>query len=100
MGPYTFTWNFDDGTDESGDQNVVHTFDEAGSYNVSLAITDADDQTASDSVQIRVEESAEIAQGNEAVQEQAAEEARPDQSNRQNENTSKTAESTGSQEAA
>src|SRR5919205_657257 len=31
--PRTFTWNFDDESDGSDDQNVVHTFDEAGKYN-------------------------------------------------------------------
>jgi PKD repeat protein len=51
----------------------VHTFDEAGSYNVTLTITDTEDQTASDSVEIRVEEGAGMDEENEAVQEQAVE---------------------------
>jgi hypothetical protein len=68
--PYTINWNFDDGSEESADEEtVLHTFDEAGSYNVSLAITDTDDQTASDSVEIQVEEGAEVDEGDEAVQE-------------------------------
>jgi PKD repeat protein len=69
--PYTINWNFDDGSEESDGEAVVHTFDEAGSYNVTLTITD--DQTASDSVEIRVEEGTGMDEENEAVQEQVVE---------------------------
>jgi hypothetical protein len=62
--PYTYVWNFgDDGSsEESEEETVLHTFDEAGSYNVTLTITDTDDQTASDSVEIQVEEIPEVDQ--------------------------------------
>jgi hypothetical protein len=62
--PYTYVWNFgDDGSsEESEEETVLHTFDEAGSYNVTLTITDTDDQTASDSVEIQVEEVPEVDQ--------------------------------------
>jgi plastocyanin len=55
--PYTISWDFDDGSEESDDEeNVVHTFDEAGTYNVNLTATDSLDQIASDSIEITVEE--------------------------------------------
>jgi hypothetical protein len=69
--PYTINWNFSDGSEESKEQTVLHTFDQAGSYNVTLTITDTDDQTASDSVEIRVEEGTGMDEEDEAVQEQA-----------------------------
>src|SRR5918998_4654562 len=74
--PYTYVWNFgDDGSsEESEEETVLHTVDEAGSYNGTLTLTDTDDQTASDSVEIQVEEDTEIAEEEEAVQEQAVEE--------------------------
>jgi PKD repeat protein len=59
--PYTINWNFGDGSSEESDEGtVVHTFEEAGSYNVTLTITATDDQIASDSVEIRVEGNTEI----------------------------------------
>ncbi len=55
--PYTISWDFDDGSEESDDEEtVVHTFDDAGTYNVNLTITDSLDQIASDSIEITVEE--------------------------------------------
>jgi hypothetical protein len=98
--PYAISWNFgDDSEEERSDdskETVLHTFDEAGSYNVTLTITDTDDQTASDSVEIRVEEGTEIDEEDEAVQEQVVEEEEPeaDQSNRRNENNARAANST------
>jgi PKD repeat protein len=50
--PYTLRWDFDDGSRASDKETVEHTFDEAGTYNVTLNATDADDQTASDSLKI------------------------------------------------
>jgi hypothetical protein len=54
--PYAISWNFGDGTEGSEEQSVMHTFDEAGTYNVIATVTDSDGQTASDSLEIRVEE--------------------------------------------
>src|SRR5919109_455329 len=56
--PYTYIWNFSDGSEESDEdeQTVLHTFDEAGTYNVTLTATDTDNQNASDSIEISVEE--------------------------------------------
>src|SRR5215211_8452858 len=55
--PYTVSWDLDnDGIVESNEETVVATFNEAGTYNVTLTITDSEDQTASDSIEIIVEE--------------------------------------------
>ena len=56
--PYTYVWDFDDDSEESDEQNVVHTFEEAGTYNITLTVTDSEDQTASDSIEITVDEGA------------------------------------------
>jgi PKD repeat protein len=55
--PYTYSWDFDgEGSGESNEQTVSHTFDEAGSYDVGLTVTDSIGQSASDSMEITVEE--------------------------------------------
>ena len=69
--PYTYSWNFDDDSEESNDQTVLHTFENAGSYNVTLTITDTNNQTASHSIEIRVQEGTEIDEEDGAIQEQA-----------------------------
>src|SRR5829696_7195638 len=58
-GPYTVNWNFGDDSEESDEQSVVHTFTEAGNYTVTLTVTDSEDQTATDTLEITVEESSE-----------------------------------------
>src|SRR5829696_8621524 len=65
--PYTYIWNFGDGSEESDEQTVLHTFEEAGTYNVTLAATDTDNQNASESIVISVEEPAEEEGGGEAA---------------------------------
>jgi PKD repeat protein len=55
--PYTISWDLDDdGIGESNEQTLVVTFEEAGSYNVGLTVTDSSGQSASDSMEITVEE--------------------------------------------
>jgi PKD repeat protein len=60
-GPYTYSWDFDDeeGNGEDDEQTVSHTFEEAGSYDVDLTVTDSDGQNASDSLEVAVEEAPE-----------------------------------------
>jgi PKD repeat protein len=70
--PYTISWNFGDDSERSDEQTVSHTFDEAGTYSVVLSITDSQGQTASDSVEITVEEEA-TAQGEEQTVEEEGE---------------------------
>ncbi len=62
MEPYTYSWDFDgDGSSggEGNEQTVSHTFEEAGSYDVSLTVTDSGGQSASDSMEITIEEEVE-----------------------------------------
>ncbi len=55
--PFTYIWNFGDGSsEENDDETVEHTFDVAGTYNVDLTVIDSTSQTASDSILITVEE--------------------------------------------
>jgi PKD repeat protein len=56
--PYTIIWDFDDDSvvEESEEQTILHTFDEAGTYNVTVDVEDSEEQIASDSVEITVEE--------------------------------------------
>jgi plastocyanin len=56
--PYTVIWDFDDDSvvEESEEQTILHTFDEAGTYNVTVDVEDVEEQIASDSVEITVEE--------------------------------------------
>jgi PKD repeat protein len=54
--PYSYNWDFGDGSEGSDEQTVEHTFGEAGTYDVSLVVTDADNEEASNSIEISVEE--------------------------------------------
>ena len=54
--PYTYSWDFGDGSVESDDDETIdHTFDVAGTYNVDLTVTDSTGRTVSDSILITVE---------------------------------------------
>src|SRR5829696_1872432 len=55
--PYTVNWNFGDDSEESDEESVVHTFNEAGNYTVTLTTTDSEGETASDTLEITIEES-------------------------------------------
>jgi hypothetical protein len=48
-GPYTFDWNFGDGSPHSGAQNPSHTFNVGGSFTVTLTVTDGHGVTGTDS---------------------------------------------------
>ncbi len=75
--PYTISWDLDDdGIGESNEQTLVVTFEEAGSYNVGLTVTDSSGQSASDSMEITVEEE-EV----EAVEEEEEEEEEVEENN-------------------
>ena len=56
--PYSFSWNFGDGREErgNGDETVRHTFDQAGTYNVHVIVTDSTGRTAFDNIEINVKE--------------------------------------------
>src|SRR5215204_5477096 len=60
--PYIIRWDLDDdGIAESNEKTVVVTFNEAGTYDGVLTVTDSKGQTASDTVEIIVEEGEEVA---------------------------------------
>ncbi len=52
--PYSYSWDFGDGSEESNEQTVSHTFEEADTYIVALTITDAEGRTASDTDTITI----------------------------------------------
>jgi PKD repeat protein len=58
-GPYTYRWDFGDGSSsssrESNTQTILHTFEEAGRYNVGVTVIDSRNQIAFDSIVITVE---------------------------------------------
>jgi hypothetical protein len=55
--PYTISWDLGDGREGPADgETVLLTFNEAGMYNVAVTATDSVGQTASDSIEITVEE--------------------------------------------
>ncbi len=46
--PYTYDWDFDDGSAHSTQQNPSHSYTDPGSYTVTLTVTDAAAKTAID----------------------------------------------------
>jgi PKD repeat protein len=52
--PYTFSWNFGDGSSQSNEQNTEHTFVNPGTYVVSLTVTDSAGETVSDREEVNV----------------------------------------------
>lgn len=51
VGPYTYKWDFADGTN-STDQNPVHLFDAPGTYEVKVTATDSRGVSVTDTVQL------------------------------------------------
>ena len=67
--PYTLTWNIGEDRTESNEERVLHTFNEAGTYDVTLTATDSDGETLSDSIELQVLEP----QEDESLQEEGGE---------------------------
>ncbi|MDQ3835638.1 MAG: PKD domain-containing protein, partial [Thermoproteota archaeon] len=53
--PYDYTWDFDDGSPTSSDASVEHTFEANGTYTVTLNVTDANGEEASDTLDVKVQ---------------------------------------------
>ncbi len=63
--PYTYSWDFDgESSEEIDDDETEHTFEEAGTYNVGLTVTDSGGQIGSDIMEITVEEAPEEEEDN------------------------------------
>jgi PKD repeat protein len=52
--PYTYIWNFGDGSQRGSEQTVSHTFYQAGTYNVRVVVTDSTGRTALDRILINI----------------------------------------------
>lgn len=57
--PYTFSWDFGDGSAEETSQNPSHTYDLPGTYAAMVSVTDASDQNRSEQISIVVQEGVE-----------------------------------------
>ena len=51
----SYQWDFGDGSDPAEGEAVEHAYQEAGTYEVVLTITDANNQTATASMQITIQ---------------------------------------------
>ena len=56
--PYTFSWNFGDGSADSTDQNPSHTYDSVGVYTATVRVTDFDGDSSTATVDVSVLETA------------------------------------------
>ncbi len=63
-GPYSYLWDFDDG-DESSGRTVTHSFDEPGTFNVTVVVTDDTDRQATGSIEIEITEESDEAEDEE-----------------------------------
>ena len=52
--PYTYSWNFGDGTTATGSLNPSHIYANPGSYTASVTVTDANKLTSTGSVVVTV----------------------------------------------
>jgi len=51
-----YYWNFGDGTNDTG-VVATHVYSHLGTYNITLTVTDSNDQTASDTIKVWIQES-------------------------------------------
>ena len=54
-GPFSFSWDFGDGSPKVTDQNPVHTYDKVGEYTATLTVTDQKSHKGTDEIDIFVE---------------------------------------------
>jgi PKD repeat protein len=53
-GPFTFSWDFGDGT-KSSEQNPIHTYEKIGEYTATLTVTNQKGNKGTDEIDIFVE---------------------------------------------
>lgn len=53
-GPYTYSWNFGDGSPQVTEEDIEHTFANPGMYVVTLTVTDSTGQTVTDRREVNV----------------------------------------------
>jgi len=56
QGDYTYEWDFGDGEDPGTGQVVIHTYGDAGTYTVTLKVTDSAETTAKASESVTIKE--------------------------------------------
>ena len=54
-GPFSFSWDFGDGSQKVTDQNPVHTYEKVGEYTATLTVTDQKGHKGTDEIDIFVE---------------------------------------------
>jgi len=54
-GPFSFSWDFGDGSPKVTDQNPVHTYEKVGEYTATLTVTDQKSHKGTDEIDIFVE---------------------------------------------
>jgi len=54
-GPFSFSWDFGDGTPKVTDQNPVHTYEKVGEYTATLTVSDQKGHKGTDEIDIFVE---------------------------------------------
>ena len=62
--PFTYEWDFGDGTGPSTEQNPTHTYTDAGTFTATFTVTDADGDSDTDSTEIIVNTTANIPTAN------------------------------------
>ena len=53
--PFSFSWDFGDGSPKVTDQNPVHTYEKVGEYTATLTVTDQKSHKGTDEIDIFVE---------------------------------------------
>ena len=52
--PYSIRWNIGEDRTESNEERILHTFEEAGSYDVTLTAADSNGETLSDTIEVQM----------------------------------------------
>ena len=90
--PYSFQWLLDGGTEKQS-RTFVHSFEEAGTYNLTLTVTDDAGVEVSDSIEIEIDELGVDEDGNgEPIQEDTARDGQESESSEPSTNATRSEE--------